>query len=208
MEIECVTLSKVIDEDGKSEILDREEEEKLIMMCQNGNRDAFRPLVEKHSKPIFVFILRLVGNKEDAKEIAQESFARAFKNIIHFNFGYRFSTWIYSIALNLCRDHVKKKQREKNTAEFFALYQNQNCKYNEWIEDVVDLQIEKEMLKSCLMLLKFKDRELIVLKDIMEMSYQEMKKLTNSNIPVLKMRVMRARRKLLNIIKKYKGENK
>ncbi|MBI4775322.1 MAG: RNA polymerase sigma factor [Deltaproteobacteria bacterium] len=71
---------------------------------------AFETLIRKYQKEIYYFVLRIVGNEEDAKDIAQMAFVNAFRSLGRFKRQSKFKTWLYKIALNLCRNHLKKSR--------------------------------------------------------------------------------------------------
>ena len=75
-----------------------------------GDRDAFRALVDAHSRSIFNLAYRMTGNQEDADEVVQETFLRAYKNLDKFELRSKFSTWVYRIAVNRCLDMLEKKK--------------------------------------------------------------------------------------------------
>ena len=75
-----------------------------------GDREAFRVLVDAHSRSIFNLAFRMTGNQQDADEVVQETFLRAYKNLDKFEARSKFSTWIYRIAVNRCLDMLEKKK--------------------------------------------------------------------------------------------------
>jgi RNA polymerase sigma-70 factor, ECF subfamily len=75
-----------------------------------GDRDAFRVLVDAHSRSIFNLAYRMTGNQQDADEVVQETFMRAYKNLDRFEGKAKFSTWVYHIAVNRCLDMLEKKK--------------------------------------------------------------------------------------------------
>ena len=75
-----------------------------------GDRDAFRVLVDAHSRSIFNLAYRMTGNQEDADEVVQETFLRAYKSLDRFEARSKFSTWVYRIAVNRCLDMLEKKK--------------------------------------------------------------------------------------------------
>lgn len=82
----------------------------LVEALAGGDESALDGLMERYQQPIFHFIYRHVFNDEDARELAQEVFVRLFFNVGKFKPEARFSTWLYQIALNLCRDHAKSRR--------------------------------------------------------------------------------------------------
>jgi RNA polymerase sigma-70 factor (ECF subfamily) len=83
-------------------------DEVLMMQFQGGDRDAFAILVKRHKTPIYNFILRQVRGKTTAEDLTQDVFVRVVHNAATFKHEARFTTWVYSIARNLCIDHLRK----------------------------------------------------------------------------------------------------
>jgi RNA polymerase sigma-70 factor (ECF subfamily) len=81
-----------------------------VAQVLSGDRDAFRVLVDAHARSVFNVAYRMTGNREDADEIVQETFLRAYKSLDRFESRSRFSTWIYRIAVNRCLDFLEKKK--------------------------------------------------------------------------------------------------
>ena len=87
----------------------------LVEALAGGDESALTGLMDRYEEPIFHFIYRHVFNDEDARDLAQEVFVRLFFNVGKFKPEARFSTWLYQIALNLCRDHVKSRRMRQAT---------------------------------------------------------------------------------------------
>jgi RNA polymerase sigma-70 factor (ECF subfamily) len=85
----------------------------IKQFCEDGQVNAFNTLVWRWQKPIFNFVLRYLGDPEEAREIAQQTFIKAFRNLPGLKEHARFSTWLYQIAVNLCRDEIKKRRRRR-----------------------------------------------------------------------------------------------
>jgi len=89
---------------------DRADMEKL----QAGHDAALDDLMERHATPVFHFLYRMVGNEDDANDLAQETFVRVFKSAKSFRAGEKFSTWMFTIAANLARNHFRWRSRHPN----------------------------------------------------------------------------------------------
>ena len=87
----------------------------LVRALQEGDDSALDALMERHREPIFRFIHSYIANEADAVDLTQETFVRAYFNIGKFKPAAKFATWLYRIALNLCRDHAKSR-RAKHAA--------------------------------------------------------------------------------------------
>ncbi|NOZ61076.1 MAG: sigma-70 family RNA polymerase sigma factor [Calditrichaeota bacterium] len=88
-------------------------ERDLIEQLIAGNRDRFNIMVDQWEKPIFNFALRYLGDDELARDVVQKTFIRVFKNIGKLKEAERFSSWLYQIATNLCKDEIKKRARRE-----------------------------------------------------------------------------------------------
>lgn len=90
--------------------LDRADMEKL----QAGHEAALNDLMERHAAPVFHFLCRMVGNEDDANDLAQETFVRVFKSAKRFRANEKFSTWLFTISANLARNHFRWRSRHPN----------------------------------------------------------------------------------------------
>lgn len=88
-------------------------EKYLILRCQQGDKDAFYELIIKYQKLVLNFVFRMLGDYEEAQDIAQETFLRAFNNIDNFRGDFPIISWLYQIANNLCIDKLRARQRRK-----------------------------------------------------------------------------------------------
>lgn len=86
-------------------------DEELVVDLQAGRTDALALLVRRWEQPLYRFVFRMLPRQEDAREICQETFLRVLDKAGHFREGARFTTWMYQIALNLCRDHLRRRRR-------------------------------------------------------------------------------------------------
>ena len=103
-------MSINVDVQLSPEALDRADMEKL----QAGHGTALNDLMERHATPVFHFLCRMVGNEDDANDLAQETFARVFKSAKSFRVEQKFSTWLFTIAANLARNQFRWRARHPN----------------------------------------------------------------------------------------------
>ena len=87
-------------------------DEKLIRQVQNGRIEAFNQLVKRWELPLYNFVLRYIGHRDEAKDICQVSFIRIYQHIKTLRDPGKFSTWAYRITLNVCRDELRRRQRK------------------------------------------------------------------------------------------------
>src|SRR4029077_9050810 len=86
-------------------------DEELVAKSISGDADSFNQLVLRWERPIYALAYRTIGREEDARDVCQETFLRAFRALPGFRGQAKFSSWLYRIALNLCRDWLRRERR-------------------------------------------------------------------------------------------------
>jgi RNA polymerase sigma-70 factor (ECF subfamily) len=176
-----------------------------IRAVLSGERDAFQRLVDKYGASIFNLALRMTGNGADAEELAQEAFLRAFSGLGRFRVGARFHPWLYTIALNLCRNHLRRRSLLKWVP--LAAKRGEG--------DPVDVEIPErsldpeqalldresdERLQRALDALPTKYREVFLLRQEQGLSYEKIAEATGLPLGTVEIRLFRARRLLLKAL--------
>lgn len=87
------------------------QEEALIRRAASGDDGAFEALVLAHQKQVYNLCLRLSGSPEDAYDLSQEAFIKAWRGLAQYQFGAEFSTWLYRLTRNVCIDHLRQRKR-------------------------------------------------------------------------------------------------
>src|SRR6476659_1645320 len=96
----------------------------VVAQVLAGDRDAFRVLVERHSRSIFRVVYRMTGNQQDTEELIQETFLRAYKSLERFELRANFSTWVYRIAVNRTLDFLNARKTQMQTKETYQIVDN------------------------------------------------------------------------------------
>jgi len=96
----------------------------VVAQVLAGDRDAFRVLVDRHSRSIFRVVYRMTGNQQDAEELVQETFLRAYKSLARFELRANFSTWLYRIAVNRTLDFLTAKKTQITMKETYEIVDN------------------------------------------------------------------------------------
>ncbi|MEH6993617.1 RNA polymerase sigma factor SigW [Neobacillus drentensis] len=174
---------------------------KRIKQVIKGDQDAFADIVEIYSNSIFQLGYRMLGNRHEAEDIAQEAFIRAYVNIKSFNQDLKFSTWLFRIATNLCIDRIRKKKpdyyldAEVSGTDGLTMYSqlSSNSPLPENELESLELQetVQKEILK-----LPEKYRSVIVLKYMEELSLNEISEILDMPLGTVKTRIHRGREAL------------
>src|SRR3954465_9931962 len=96
----------------------------VVAQVLAGDRDAFRVLVERHSRSIFRVVYRMTGNQQDSEELVQETFLRAYKNLARFELRANFSTWLYRIAVNRTLDFLNARKTQMHGKDTYRISDN------------------------------------------------------------------------------------
>jgi len=183
--------------DARLRAAQRDQELAWIERAMAADEAAFRCLVGRHQRGVHGLVGRMVNHHADADDLVQETFARAYCALGQFDPRYRFSTWLYRIALNLCRDHRKSaKRRERPSGLDAELIVGLDAARQKSHELKPDDDARLMRLRACMERLSPKDREVIVLKDLQDLSFEELREITGTPVTALKIRALRARARL------------
>jgi RNA polymerase sigma-70 factor, ECF subfamily len=179
---------------------------KRIKQVLKGDQNAFAELVELYKDKVFQICYRMLGNRHEAEDIAQEAFIRAYVNIETFNQKRKFSTWLFRIATNLCIDRIRKKKpdyyldAEVAGTDGLTMY-SQVAADVQMPEDEVENMELQETIQKEISKLPEKYRSVIVLKYIEELPLQEISEILDMPLGTVKTRVHRGREALRKQLK-------
>ena len=177
----------------------------LVKALAHGDESALTGLMERYEEPIFHFIYRHVFNEDDARELAQEVFVRLFFNVGKFKPEARFSTWLYQIALNLCRDHVKSRRTRQVARTDSLSAREDDDEYpasdvaveNRTASDEAQAREKRAALDDGMAALPHDLRTALVLTALEQRSHQECATLLKTTPKAIETRIYRARKFLL-----------
>jgi len=176
----------------------------LVEKCQAGDGTAFEELVSRYHQKVFMVILGLMRNREDALEVAQETFFRAFRKIKSFQGGSSFYTWIYRIAVNNAIDAQRKQKR--NPLDFHEtmdeLFAARNEVAKDPFADVHDRQLRENMAQAINELTP-EHKAVIVLRTLEGMSYRDIGEILGCSEGTVMSRLHYARKKLQDKLKAF-----
>lgn len=174
------------------------EEREAILACQAGNKKAYRYIVEKYKTRAYYAALMYTKNREDALDLSQEAFYRAFKAIQRFDAKRNFYTWFYKILKNICLNFIQfKKVRANSSDEFDETTMRPVDASISRPDEIFEKSEQSEYIWKAIDSLNENDREIIILKEFDDMSYQEIADTLNIPIGSVMSRLFYARKKLL-----------
>ncbi|MGC4379208.1 RNA polymerase sigma factor SigW [Fictibacillus sp. Mic-4] len=178
----------------------------LVSRVKEGDHEAFEGLVELFKDKIYRLCYRMVGNRHEAEDLAQETFVRAYTKINQYNGEYKFSTWLYRIATNLCIDRLRKKKpdfsldAEVPGADGATLY-SQVATVEPLPEEAVVEKEKHDQLQQEIIKLPEKYRTAILLKYVEDLSLEEIGKIMDLPVPTVKTRIHRGREALKKVFR-------
>jgi len=167
-------------------------DEELVARSIGGDADSFNELMVRWERPIFALAYRTIGREEDARDVCQETFLRAFRALPGFRGQAKFSSWLYRIALNLCRDWVRRERRSaivQPPADVDLMELAAEAEPSESIEDLVARNDLARIVERAMALLPEEQRTAIVLKEYHGLTFQEIADLVGCPLSTVKTRL-------------------
>ena len=177
----------------------------LIARAQGGDLSAFDTLVLRHQQTVYAVALRMLNNTDDAQEVAQDAFVRAYRAIGTFRREAKLSTWLVSITMNLCRNRRRwwARRRRVIVASLDAPFETEEGAVGQDVADPAPSPAEtaqrgelQQQVANSLQLLEEPFRTVIVLRDIQGYSYEEIAQMLHCRVGTVKSRISRARLQL------------
>ena len=173
------------------------EDYKIIAEVLDGNKESFSYLVDKYLLRIKGLVYLVTNNGSIVDDLAQDIFIKAYESLDKFENRSSFYTWLYSIAINKCRDEIRKKKFRN----FISLDKINDYEATYMPDESKNIE-NKILLKQALQKLKRDFREILILKEINDFSYQEISVILNCEIGTVRSKLSRARADLAKTIKK------
>src|SRR5213592_4314569 len=181
-------------------------DEELVARSIGGDADSFNQLILRWERPIYALAYRTIGREEDARDVCQETFLRAFRALPGFRGQAKFSSWLYRIALNLCRDWIRRQRRApvmqaSEGVDLVDLVSEQGP--SESVEELVARQELSAIVEQAMTLLPEEQRTAIILKEYHGMTFQEIADLQGCPLSTVKTRLYQG----LSVLRKQLEKN-
>ena len=183
---------------------DLTDEELILEFQQNNTVKAFEILVQRYKNPLINYIYRFLGDYEACADIVQETMIKVYRNKDSYKSIAKFSTWIYTIAGNLARTEYQRRKRRN----IFSINSYGDDDETFDIPDesarpdvITDSGIKDEIIQKALLKVSDSYREMVILRDIQELSYEEIAEVTGITVGTVKSRINRGRTQLQKLLK-------
>lgn len=172
----------------------------VVRRAKQGDQDAFETLVTRYEKRVYSLAYHYAGNEQDAMDISQEAFLRVYRFLPQFNEDSQFSTWLYRVTSNVCKDYLRKRNAraafslsgEQEGEEY--LMEAPDLRYNP--EDLLEQKEMRRQIREGLAQLNPDHREILVMRDVLGLTYEEIASSLELEEGTVKSRIARAREKL------------
>jgi len=181
--------------------MDQKTDAEIVARVLKGDVQAYALLIEAYKGPVYNLAYRMTGVFPDADDLTQETFIRAYQKLYQFDQEKIFFTWLYTLAVNLIRNHLKKNARDIAffTAQHLSSASQSKDKGENPLSEDSAVQLDAAMQK-----LPVDIREVLILKFHQEMTFEEVAAITGNSLSAVKMRVYRGLEKIKAILDKQK----
>jgi RNA polymerase sigma factor (sigma-70 family) len=176
------------------------DDQHYIRLVREGDANAFAVLINRYKDMVFTLSLKMLKDREEAEEMAQDTFLKIYKSLSKFNGKSKFSTWMYKVAFNTCLDRLKKNKRLQPVSGVDAFTEQQSMSLTNVLDSIEESE-RKQMIQDCLHCLPGEDSFLLTLYYFEEQSLEEIAKIFGINPNNVKIRLHRCRKKLAALLK-------
>src|SRR5215208_1627521 len=181
-------------------------DEELVARAQGGDIESFNQLIVRWERPIYALAYRVIGKEEDARDVCQDAFLRAYRALPGFKGEAKFSSWLYRIALNLCRDWIRRQRRAPVVQMPEGVEPSELAAARgpvESIEDLVGRRQLSAVVEEAMALLPVEQRTAIVLKEYHGMTFQEIADMQGCPLSTVKTRLYQG----LTVLRRHLEKN-
>jgi RNA polymerase sigma-70 factor, ECF subfamily len=190
-----------------------QEDRDLVRRAQDGDEPAFEQLVRRHQRRVFALVGGILRRREDVEDVAQQVFLKAYMSLKRFDQRSAFSTWLYKISVNECWDYLRKKKvrplvYECDLSEEQVSRLDAIVSQNRPPESPTERAEARDLLDRILDRLPEQDKQLLLLKEVEGFSVQELAEILNLNVNTVKVRLFRARARIMDFYRKRIGSRR
>ncbi len=179
----------------------REQEVQIVQRVLQGDVNAFEKLVLEHEKGVYAITQRMTGNAEDAADMTQETFIKAYNSLSSFRGDSKFSVWLYRIATNVCLDFLRSRSRKPTMSLSMEDDDGEEVELDiadesQSPERLLERGLTRDAVRRGLNALSPEYRQILLLREIQGLSYEEISDVLTLEVGTVKSRIFRARKRL------------
>lgn len=179
----------------------REQEATIIKQVLEGDVNAFEGLVKEYEKNVYNLALRMTGDPEDAADMAQDAFIKAYSSLSSFRGDSKFSVWLFRIVSNLCLDFLRSRKRRPTVSLSVENDEGEDMEFeiadeSQSPETLLEQKLTREAVRRGLDSLPPEQRQILLLREIQGLSYEEIAQVLELESGTVKSRIFRARKRL------------
>lgn len=179
----------------------REQEATIIKQVLEGDVNAFEGLVKEYEKNVYNLALRMTGDPEDAADMAQDAFIKAYSSLSSFRGDSKFSVWLFRIVSNLCLDFLRSRKRRPTVSLSVENDEGEDMEFeiadeSQSPETLLEQKLTREAVRCGLDSLPPEQRQILLLREIQGLSYEEIAQVLELESGTVKSRIFRARKRL------------
>ena len=179
----------------------REQEAQIVQQVLQGDVNAFEDLVTEYEKNVYSLTLRMTGNAEDAADMTQETFIKAYNSLSAFRGDSKFSVWLYRIATNVCLDFLRSRSRKPTVSLSMEDDDGEEVELDiaddsQSPERLLERGLTRDAVRRGLKALSAEYRQILLLREIQGLSYEEIADVLSLEVGTVKSRIFRARKRL------------
>ena len=181
-------------------------DDELVAKSMGGDAESFNQLILRWERPIYALAYRVIGREEDARDVCQETFLRAFRALPGFKGQAKFSSWLYRIALNLCRDWIRRQRRAPVMQMPEGIDPGELAAERGPVESIEELVSRRELsavVEEAMALLPEEQRTAIILKEYHGMTFQEIADMQGCPLSTVKTRLYQG----LSVLRRHLEKN-
>jgi len=181
-------------------------DDELVARSMGGDAESFNQLILRWERPIYALAYRVIGREEDARDVCQETFLRAFRALPGFKGQAKFSSWLYRIALNLCRDWIRRQRRAPVMQMPEGVDPGELVAERGPVESIEELVARRQLsgvVEEAMALLPEEQRTAIILKEYHGMTFQEIADMQGCPLSTVKTRLYQG----LTVLRRHLEKN-
>jgi RNA polymerase sigma-70 factor, ECF subfamily len=188
--------------------IDDDSDESLVKRARDGDYAAFEQLFERHRLMVYRFSYQMTHKRDDAEDLVQEAFVRAYQNLHRYRDEAKFTTWLLRIVSNLGTDQARMSTRRNNLEQKEAQGALDWMTVGNFENPIANLEQDsrRNILRKAILALPDHHRQMIIMRDLEEREYDEIAEICNCSVGGAKLRVLRARRSLRDRVTPMLGE--